>query len=388
MKKIGIITHYYQSKNIGGLLQSYALTCVLNKCPYNVEQVSFNLHFYDEKAQKTRKQIRQVTLKKIIIFCFGFLKNIYKRIINNYPKYSIINKQNDIFLDFENFIPHSVQIYNNLNIIQANKNYDIFVIGSDQVFASYLLPLAAYFGDFTTPDKKVIAYAASSDRKKFYSRIEKLFLQKLQRFNAISVREKTLKEYIESITDKKVSVVLDPTFLLSVEEWLKISNPKVVPNKKYIFCYFLGGKASWQRKMAQAYADKYGYEVIHLPYIMRNIRSSDKYLKGQGMYDVGPREFISLINNAECVFTDSFHGMAFSINFNKNFYVFNRDDQVGSLSMNVRITDMLNMLNLSSRYIVDRKALLNNTSINYMQVNEILREEKEKSIKWLLDALI
>ncbi len=390
MKKIGILTQYYKSKNIGGLLQSYALPYVLNKYAYKTEQISLDFYVYQtsDEIQKINKLFNinntpSVTLKKILKYPFYKIKIfIIKSLLSKK-----VNLQNKIAKEFEEFILHSQTTYNVSNISKANKNYDVFIIGSDQVFATYLFLLSVYYGEFATNNKKVIAYGASSNVKQFPPKVENLFIQKLQKFNAISVREKTLKEYIEKISNKKATVVLDPTFLLSKEEWLKISNPKVVPNQKYIFCYFLGGKSVWQRKIAQAYADKYGYEVIHLPYIKRTIRPADKYLKGKGRYDVGPREFISLINNAECVFTDSFHGMAFSINFNKNFYVFNRDDQADSLSMNARITDMLNMLDLSFRHITSKNSVLNNSAIDYLQVNKVLKEEKEKSIKWLLDAL-
>lgn len=388
MKKIGILTYYYNSKNIGGLLQAYALPYILKKYSYETEQICFDYNFFDSYSKKVYHSLcmENITIKKILIktffICYSLLKKIQKK-----QEVIISQISNKTFIEFENFIPHSIDEYNVSNIFQSNKYYDTFIIGSDQIFSSYLLSLSAYFGEFSTSDKKIFSYAASSDIKKFLPKAEKIFIQKLQRFNAISVREKTLKDYIESITNKKVTVVLDPTFLLSKEEWLKISNPKIVPNKKYIFCYFLGGKSAWQRKIAQNYADKYGYEVVHLPYITRAIRHADKYLKGQGRYDVGPREFISLINNAECIFTDSFHGMAFSINFEKKFYVFNRDDLSGEKSMNARITDMLDMLSLTSRYITDKNIILDNIPLDYIQANKILKEEKEKSIEWLLDAL-
>lgn len=393
MKKVGILTHYYKSKNIGGLLQSYALPALLNKNDYQAEQISFDMLFKDYKAKKTVLLLRlyEMPLLKFILWFFGkslfsrvkrFIKNSQNKKINKF-----VQTQNKVFEEFEKFIPHSQEKYNTSNIQNANKNYDVFVVGSDQVFSTYLLPLAAYFGEFAGKDKKVIAYAASSNVKKFVPKTETLFLYKLQRFNQISVREKTLKDYIENVSDKKAQVVLDPTFLLSPQEWLEIANPKVIPNKKYIFCYFLGEKSAWQRQVAQSYADKYGYDLVHLPYIIQSIRQADKCLKGRGLYNVGPREFIALINKAECVFTDSFHGLAFSINFGKNFYVFNRDDKTNEKSMNARITDTLKMFGLTKRHITDKGAVLDNTPISYTKAHEILEQEKQKSINWLLDSL-
>ncbi len=388
MKKIGILTHYYNSKNIGGLLQSYALPVLLKNIGQQSEQIPFDYKYRDSHAEQLYKYLfpRKITLLKLIRYPFRRIQNFLnarqnKKII---PQIKI---QNDAFLEFESFIPHSTLIYNNSSIYKANKDYDIFITGSDQVFATYLLHLSAYYGEFAALDKKVISYAASSNVKQFTLEAEKLFIKKLARLNAISVREKTLKDYIENITNKKAEVVLDPTFLLSPQEWLKIANPNPVPQKPYIFCYFLGGKSAWQRQVAQAYADKYGYQVVHLPYIMRNVRSVDKYLKGQGLYNVGPREFVSLINNARCVFTDSFHGLAFSINFSKNFYVFNRDDESGANSMNARITDTLEMLGLTSRHITNKNAKLDNKRIDFTNAHKILEQEKQRSINWLLNAL-
>lgn len=381
MRHIGILTHYYNTKNLGGLLQAYALTILLRTYSYQAEQISFCFQTYDSRSLPVHRQLqpRHITVRKILSY---FYQRIKRYLISGY-----LNQQNTIIKCFAQSIPHSSQVYRDLSIKQANKEYDIIITGSDQVWNLDQLPHFAFYGEFTTADKKVISYAASSGTTQFFPYAEKLFIKKLQRLDAISVREKTLKDYIEKITDKKATVVLDPTFLLSKQEWLKIANPAVVPNQKYIFCYFLGGKSAWQRKAARAYADKYGYELIHLPYIMQTIRPADIYLKGQGHYDVGPREFISLINGAECVFTDSFHGMAFSINFNKDFYVFNRDDKDGINSMTSRITDTLAMFGLTDRHITDTNAVLESKTIDYTDTNKILNQKKECSANWLLNAL-
>lgn len=388
MKRIGILTQYYKSKNIGGLLQSYALPVILCRLRYSAQQIAFDYNYIDQKAKKLAWLLRKerFSIKKF----FYKALNLFKRMISPSARASIekqLLEQNKFFSTFEESIEHFPLQYNCSTITQVNKEFDVFVSGSDQVFSSYLLPFSAYYGEFALHNKKVISYAASAGANRFPPLAEKLFIKKLARLNAISVREKTLKDYIERITDKKATVVLDPTFLLSPQEWLKIANPAPVPQKPYIFCYFLGGKSAWQRKIAQAYADKYGYEVIHLPYIMRSVRPADRFLKGQGRYDVGPREFIALINEAQCVFTDSFHGLAFSINFGKNFYVFDRDDKSGPDSMNARITDTLDTFGLAQRHITGKNAVLDNASLDFTYAHKVLAREKERSINWLLNAL-
>ncbi|MBR4592342.1 MAG: polysaccharide pyruvyl transferase family protein, partial [Elusimicrobiaceae bacterium] len=287
MKKIGILTHYYHSRNLGGLLQAYALTTSLRSAGIQAEQIAFDFNFFDFRAKKIRKKIypRKNIFKRIVdklsLYLHNFLNKRELPLVLKLPPSSY--KFQDIACEkFEQFIPHSSTRYNNSNIQQANKEYSTFITGSDQVFASYLLPLGAFYGEFATSDKKIISYAASSDVREFPPKAEALFIQKLQRLNAISVREKTLKNYIERITDKKAVVLLDSTFLLSAQEWLGVAAPASKPQKPYIFCYFLGETSTWQRRKAQEYADKYDYEVVHLPYIMQTARLADKYLKGQG----------------------------------------------------------------------------------------------------------
>ena len=389
IKKIGILTHYYGNQNLGALLQAYALVTFLLKKNFIVKQIPFNFRIFDAKAKRLRSLFQKETHQGILYLGWGFFRLIAHIFTKCQKQYLLkeLTLQRSLIKKFANDVEHQHFSYSDFNIQQANNHFDTFIIGSDQVWASYLLPHQAFWGEFTTPNKKVISYAASSNRKQFTPQAEKLFVTKLARLNAISVREKTLKDYIEHITDKKATVVLDPTFLLSAQEWLTISNPAPVPQKPYIFCYFLGGKSAWQRQMAQSYADKYGYEVVHLPYIRGTVRSADRFLKGQGRYDVGPREFIALINGAQCVFTDSFHGLAFSINLGKNFYVFNRDDQSGPQSMNARITDTLATFGLTSRHITDKNAALDNKQLDFTKTHEVLACEKEFSSNWLLNAL-
>lgn len=387
-KRIGIITHYYRNTNLGALLQSYALVSLLRAHGYDAQQICYDWYSYNKQVDSLKKALFPVEKKEkeTLSFFKKILRKIRKKleIITLKPK---VKKQTEIARNFESSIPHSENVYSYDNASLLNKAYDIFITGSDQVFATYLLPEGAFYGEFASADKKVISYAASSNVKTFPPNAEKLFIKKLSSIHAISVREKTLEKYIEHITGRHAETVLDSTFLLDSNDWLKIANMSVIPHKPYIFCYFLGSKSVWQRQMARIYADRYGYELVHLPYIKKNIRKADYCLKGQKRFNVGPREFISLIKGAKCVFTDSFHGLAFSINLNKNFYVFDRDDKNDEQSMNARITDTLTMLGLESRHITKERNVLNNMDIDYSYANMILSQERERSIKWLKSAL-
>ena len=391
MKKIGILTHYCKSQNIGGLLQAYALPAWLNQHNFSAEQIAFD--FLNSSDFHTRL-VGLTTLSKTELLC-KLLTWPYRQLKRQFnppapahkPAAEILQTQAQKMAEFEHFIPHSAHTYVNRTLPQVNAHYDIFISGSDQVFATYLLPMTAYYGEFAAAGKKCISYAASSDVKQFSPSAEAVFCKKLAHLAHISVREKSLQTYIERLTARKVALVLDPTFLITPQAWLEIARPIDLPQKPYVFCYFLGDQSAWQRQQAQAYADRYGYELIHLPYIMQTVRPADQFLKGQGRFDVGPREFVFLIQNAACVFTDSFHGMAFSINFGKNFYVFNRDDKSDSKSMNARITDTLSALGLSARHLTSPDDKTDNAPLDFSPAHAALARAKAHSANWLLNAL-
>ena len=166
----------------------------------------------------------------------------------------------------------------------------------------------------------------------------------------------------------------------------RIENVAIIPRKDYVFCYFLGDCA-WQRRMVQKYADKYGLMILDIPYILGTDRRSDHFLKSEKHYDIGPREFVSLVKKAKCVFTDSFHAVAFSVNFNTDFYVFDRDGLSGSKSINSRITDFLDLLKLSDRRITSPESEISDIKIDYESVKPILEKERLRSLEWLKDHL-
>ncbi len=393
MKKIGILSLYYHNVNLGGQLQAWALVQLLRKKGIEAEQICFDWQYRDWNIRKKNFLLWGFAKQLSPVYWINYLRKRLEvrkqQSAQPAVPQEIQNKlaiQKQRFTAFANGISHSPQVYTPKNLHQLNRLYDVFIIGSDQVFALYLLTLNAYYGLFAAPAKKVIAYAASSNTRQFPPRAEKLFVQNLSRFNALSVREKALQTYIEHITTQQAAVVLDPTFLLCKADWQQLMPALAPATKKYILCYLLGEKSLWQRQVIRAYADRYGYEIRSV-YVQCPTHTLDTILQAEACCDVGPREFITLLNGAACVCTDSFHGLAFAINFGKNFYVFDRDDQSGENSMNARITDTLELFGLTTRHITDKQAVLTDTVIDFTQAHQILEREKEKSINWLLNAL-
>lgn len=380
--KFGIITHYYKSKNLGGLLQAYAVVKILERMGIKSEQIC-----YDNSIQNHYSKI--VKLSRIVFSSNNNKKKILKRIIKakNRPKItndlqSKLKLQDDLFREFETYIPHSETVYNINTIHKANVEYDGFVTGSDQVWHPALLAHDAYFLSFVDRGKNAIPLSVSMGVATLSSYESKLFSSQIKKLSNISVREESLKNIISNLSKTPCSVILDPTLMLSQNDWLNISNKSILPNEQYVFSYFLGNCA-WQRETVQKYAEKRGVKIIDIPFIMRSIRESDSHFVSESHWDIGPREFIAMINNAMCVFTDSFHAVAFSVNFQKNFYVFDRDGFSGKESMNSRVIDFLDKINLSERRIESPIQELTSEEINYKNVIHLLNSYRNDFNNWI-----
>ena len=383
--KAGIITFYYHNLNIGGLLQSYAMVKVLQNIGYEAEQICYEYRKLGNSDKKLKLKMRiallkEVGIKKALKKMFALFEKPYL----NLKRKTIINQlqiQKEVFQEFEKYIPHSDECYDIENIDLSNNNYDIFVCGSDQIWNPGLLMHRAYFLDFVEEGKKRVAYAVSMGRDRL-TNIEKSLLQKyVEKFEVVGVREASMRKTLNEM-EKKSTVVLDPTMLLTREEWEEVTNYTVVPSNKYIFCYFLGDNV-WQRKLVKKFAKKCNLQILHLPYIMNQYRSCDKYLEGEGLYNIGPREFIALIHNAEYVFTDSFHAMVFSVIFKRKFFVFDRNGESGSMSMNSRILDFLKTFHLESRRILDKNLEMCEENVDYSKAEKVFEMKKQESLEFL-----
>lgn len=387
--KVGVVSLYYNNHNIGGLLQAYAVIALLNEFGIEAEQIC-----YDLSVSNSQSKAYQNARRKQLLLSSGvqIILNKMKGVIRRFAKSTsvspdILNEQKRVFEEFENSIPHSDSVYNINTINATNHFYDAFVVGSDQVWNLGLLAHDAMYLTFADCSKKRITYAVSMGKASITDYEKEIFLSKIKDFSEVAVREQSLGHLISSISNKKCISVLDPTLLLRYEQWKKIENTTIIPKEKYIFCYFLGD-CKWQRIKVQQYAEQNNLSIIDIPYITGTVRKSDRYLKGSKRYDVGPREFIALVKNAQCVFTDSFHAIAFSVNFNTDFYVFDRDGLSGSKSINSRITDFLEFLSLTNRRIVSSNDIISNEIIDWVSVSQILDKKRTESKQWLQHQLL
>lgn len=380
-KKVAIITHYYKSKNYGGNLQAYALCKSLEKLGYAAEQLSFDPY------------LRKNTSVYSAFWKFGkrFLKSLNPKVFIANKKEKRIQKLLDPrYKAFEKFnqemIRHSERVYTNIDINECVSHYDAFVTGSDQVwnFAWYN---SAYFLDFVPSEKIKISYAASLAMNDLKDHQKEMVKKHLLDFDAISVREKNAVELLTDLTSQKPIWTLDPTLLLDKSEWecLCTENKNDFP---YVFCYFLSDSEE-ERRIAREYSNKMGYKLVTLPYLNCRARKCDDDFGDIRLFEVSPPDFLTLIKNAECVFTDSFHATVFSILFEKEFFVFGRNDHK---AMGTRIDSLLSLIEHRERFFdlseqIDIKGILMLEQIDYKKEFKTICEEKKRSYDFLKNNL-
>ena len=276
--------------------------------------------------------------------------------------------------------------------------YDGFICGGDQIWNNWGHYADGAIQGFTlefVPDNKIkFSYAPSTGTVSHEKEFSEQLKPGLKRLDYISVRERSSIPYIEKLSGKKAEAVLDPVMLLDRGQWDKVVKEYAhieLPKKKYILTYFLGN-SRLQRKAAKQLARRKHMALVTFPFIGSVQNWSDIGFGDIRMFAAGPLEFVKLIQCAEMVLTDSFHGSVFSIIFEKDFYVFERDMKVGNKDMNIRIDDLLGEFGLSHRK-VQAEALLNINDtisiepINYEHVSKVLAKRREESMEYLIKGL-
>lgn len=379
-KKIGIITMYHNSINYGGVLQAYALTRFLNKHGYDTKQV----RFVGKPGEWQRAKVFFMHgVKSAIKNVLRNAKWITRKILrktkpSEFDK--IISVRRIAFAKFgEEFVPQSERVYNSRTIKDVNKQYNLFIAGSDQVwnFAWYN-PI--YFLDFVRGDKKKIAYAASISMNSLNRMQKSITKRSLKGYHAISVREESAIGLISDLTRLDPKCVLDPTLLLSRDDWNEVA-VKNAPTEEYVFCYFLGGNKG-AKDIAREFAKKNGLKIAYIS----TLHPID--IDGKERTDYGPREFVSYICGAKYVFTDSFHAVVFSKIFEKQYFVFNRDEKG---TMNSRIHTITSLFETEDRFCYGERERLDYIEslpdIDYTKQLLKFEEKKKESINFLLGAL-
>lgn len=364
MKKIRVVTFHY-AHNYGAMLQAYALQKKIERCQKEIE-----IKFIDYR----KKSI--VNLYKVFI---PLRKNIIKWVVENYNtlKYYDLKKlRYNVFNDFLNCKLHLTNAVRNINEIE---NADVYITGSDQVWNPDIVGEVSDIYTLNFGDDKIkrISYAASIGSSKIEEKYKADYKNKLERLDYISVREEDAKKALEEIIDKPIEVVLDPTLLLTENEW----NEKIQDCKRekenYILAYVVEEDEEYT-KIVNYLSEKTGLKVIHF-------EKRDKYKNVlRSAYTDGPLEFVNLLKNAEYVIATSFHATVFSIIFHKKFFI------VPHKKTGSRVTNLLKKLGINNRVVHtlnDFEKIDYNFETDWNLVEEKLEQERRKSIDWLNKAI-
>lgn len=380
--KIGILTLFHGNYNWGGVLQGYALKNLLEE-RYNAQTDILLYGFgrnviYDSKI----RQLLQYNPKEIIN------KFIGKVTRNNEGSY--LEKRRKCFDDFMNENITNATIYSDDTLAEVADEYDCLISGSDQVWNPNV-GKAGFFQTMISSEKcKKVAYAASIARDDLTKYEQEKMLPLIADFDAVSVRERTAKKFLDKYMGGKTKIteVLDPVLMLTQNKWDDVAQKSSLQvSEKYALAFFFSESIDY-RKEIQKYCDKNGMKLLFIPFARNEFIKSDLLGNDEKMFDVGPYDFVKLFANAECIFTDSFHGCVFSLVFHKKVCVFERDKQ-NKVSKNSRLYDLLDKFELSNRLIKNPANITKvmKQNVDFDRIDKLHSKYKESSLQFLDDAI-
>ena len=359
--KIGIITltGYF---NYGNRLQNYASQEVLKSLGYEVETIPVWTEI------STKQRVKENLLRNVSKLYVKQNKFKIKK-LNHYVKQTKFYDFTKIYIKQSKYKISKNSINQNIN-----KEYDFFITGSDQVWNPYFIKFPEiYFLQFAEKNKR-ISYSASFGISHIPSEYISQYKKLIGEMKSISVREDAGASIVKELTDKEAIVLVDPTMMLSKSQWLKIAKKPQMINGDYLLTYFLGNLEEHRMKEIQKIAKKNNLKIIN----MLDINDVN-------IFDLGPSEFVWLINNANLMCTDSFHGVVFSLLMHTPFVVFDRIDSLQS--MNSRLETLLSKFNMDTRkdsFIFNHPENIFN--VDFSEVESILDHERIRAIKYLKDA--
>lgn len=361
--KVGIVT-FHRANNYGASLQTWALQKVLRDLKVDSGVINYHPEIIDRLYDPM--MCRRGLSRQIKRFQ-QFLRN--RDSLKRYNKFiHFLNKNINMIGNFHTYS----------ELEKAKLGLDAYIVGSDQVWndthtGGYD---PAFFLQFAEQGKKRISYAASIGRDYFNPRFKEQFRQGLLRFDAISVREPSLLGAVKELVDMKVTVVLDPTLLLEREDYEEIKGKSRI-KEKYILIYMIE-KNDQLMALANRISIALGIPVIQ----RRPVGSLRNELPPFYTADAG--DFLGLMESAEYVITNSFHGTVFSILYERPFVSMLHSD-TGS-----RTADLLKGLDLQSHILYDIKDFRDFGMFqikNPEKLRSNIREQKKESLQFLKESL-
>lgn len=354
--RIGIVT-FHRADNYGAVLQNFALISALNRMGHEAYTIDYRCLCVEKNYQI--RQRPKVSLKRPRSFLAAV----------KYPFSIQVEKARKGRFDaFRKERIPLTQSYTEEELLEYPPEFDAYIAGSDQIWNGMIVgghnPI--YTLEFAPKGKK-IAYGASAGNS---SLIPQESYAAIGGIDYILVRELELKHMIEQKIGKNATLCLDPVFLLSRNEWVSMIQDRECPRQ--IFLYRVGRGTQGVIDIAHEYARKNGGKIVYpMAFDMKIGISADC------RFTAGPIEFLQLIRESEIVIASSFHAVAFSIIFEKQFIALPQKDT------NSRIKDLLKMLGLENRMYESYEDYLKKgqhlREIDYDSIRSIITTEMENS---------
>ncbi len=379
----GICLKYTQN-NYGSKLQALATVKTLEELGQDYEIIEYN--------KKTLWFILK-SLPRFLNFCF--LNDRYDQFQRKieYKRHPEVLKQINIrqhaFWSFdEPFKSHLSKRYESYSALkkECGQKYDGVLTCSDQLWSPAALGSGFYNLMFAPDDMLKVSWASSFGVSKIpwyqIGRTKKY----LKRIEHISMRENQGAKIVKDLIGREVPVLMDPVFIFDKDKWNELIPCAKPKYENYIFCYFLGSNTE-HRKIANELAQKTGLKIVTLRHLDR-YNAQDENFGDYAPYDVTPQDFLNILRNAEYICTDSFHGTAFSVIFEKKFIAFDRYSDKSSNSKNSRIQSVCENLGLLDRRYVSDSDIVDSIGrdIDYKLVFEKLAVYRENTMKYLKNA--
>lgn len=351
--KIGILT-FHRAYNYGAVLQAFALQQALKKIGADSEIIEY-------VGAKEREQIKLFHVPK------GMgLKRGIKKIGKDFYRMGKHRKFDRFLSKQMTLSPGSYNTFEQMEELDRQSRYDSYVVGSDQVWNDEIIgeERTTFLLSFVSDDCKRNSYAASMGSCVPDEEQARLYQKELSKYRVLTVRENSALDAFPFLRENNAQVVLDPTLLLEKEDYAAIASKRLV-KRKYAFLYTVP-QADRLRDFAKDYCRQHGLVLIDIK------KSFKAFLKS------APEDWLSLMLNADMVFTNSFHGTAFSVIMQKPFVT-----EVNSpKTKNCRSYDLLEKLDLLNRDM-NSASFHPEEPIDYSVIRKKLKAERDRSYLYL-----
>lgn len=363
MKKVGILT-FHAACNYGAFLQAFSMQKVLN----SRKNISCEIIDYVcppiENNYKLTSELRKSG-------------NIVKKIAKCILRMPAIIRRNKAFREARNDLHMTSERVYKSDTKALEKLYDLFIVGSDQVW-NYELTGGdeTYFLSFVNDQKKKSSYAVSLGSDKLQGDVSHM-VELIRSFSNICIREKSALESLEKETGRDdIECCLDPVFLTSRNDWLKYAeNSDIKKSESYILVFAMGSgdRSKNMVKFAYDLAKKTGKKLLYLS-------DQDRFYKYRDIKHIkkaAPKDFVKLIADADYVVTNSFHATAFSIILHTPFYT------ETDIKRSSRVTDILSLTGLSGQGLYKGKLMEKSGDIDWERSDKALSNEIKHSYDYL-----